>query len=115
MKNLEACPDCGAIPGQPHREGCDVERCSVCGDQRLTCTCYGHDKAFSRWTGFWPGYLESRALGIDLNQLYDRGFDQILFVKPGKRKIIFSLPGLAWLARSWRVHRMILDTKEASD
>ena len=82
MKSLETCPDCGAIPGQPHREGCDVERCSVCGNQRLTCNCIGHDKAFARWTGFWPGELEAQALEIDLNQLCELNFDQVLFVKP---------------------------------
>jgi len=86
MKNLETCPDCGAIPGQPHREGCDVERCSVCGDQWFICACRGHDKAFARWTGFWPGYLEAKELGIDMNELYKRRYEQILFVKPHGRQ-----------------------------
>ena len=79
MKN---CMDCGVEPGKTHIEGCDIERCSVCGGQCLSCECEGHDQSFARWSGFWPGDLESEALGIDLNEFYKRGLHKILFVKP---------------------------------
>jgi len=46
------------------------------------CGCEGHDKAFARWTGFWPGKLETKALGISLNDLYTMELNQILFIKP---------------------------------
>lgn len=84
MKNniLKNCHDCNAKPGEPHMEGCDVERCSVCGGQRLVCSCEGHDPKFSRWTGFWPGSLEAEALGIDLNTFYSQGYNKIFFIKP---------------------------------
>jgi hypothetical protein len=78
------CHDCGAKPGQEHDGGCDVERCSVCGGQAIQCGCDGHDPAFARWTGFWPGFLEATALGIDLNTLYSSGVYKLLFVKPSE-------------------------------
>lgn len=80
--NLNRCYDCGVLPGECHKEGCDVERCSVCGGQRLSCNCEGHDRAFARWTGFWPGRLEAEALGIGLNDIGPMGYAEVWFVKP---------------------------------
>lgn len=59
-RQLRLCDDCGAAPGQPHLDGCDVERCSICGGQRLQCECRGHDPLFARWTGFFPGDAEAQ-------------------------------------------------------
>lgn len=62
--NEKTCPDCGTEVGQPHRGECDVERCSVCGCQRLTCNCKGHDPTKSAWTGEWPPERHHRTVQV---------------------------------------------------
>ena len=79
---LENCHDCEAKPGEVHKDNCDVERCSVCGGQRLQCNCARHDKVFARWTGIWPGKAEANFLNINLSDIYDKGYYKIFFIKP---------------------------------
>ncbi len=76
------CHDCGVDPGMPHNGSCDVEICSVCGTQWIQCGHEKHDPFFARWTGWWPGSLEARALGITLNDLYLLGIYKYFFIKP---------------------------------
>jgi len=87
--DLRNSPDCGVPPSAFHLDNCDVERCSACGVQRLSCGCGEihdplptHDPLFARWTGIWPGEAEARFLGITLNDLYTLGLHRIFFVKP---------------------------------
>lgn len=48
---LSNCPDCGTPVGELHKPGCDIERCTACGHQKLTCGC---DSGHTVWTGKWP-------------------------------------------------------------
>lgn len=67
------CPDCGILTGDRHLTGCDVARCTHCGQQHLGCD----DPAATPniWTGEWPGEAEVReGLATDLNDLAVKGF-----------------------------------------
>ena len=82
-EGLKKCPDCAVEPGQPHQKGCDIERCSVCGLQRIAyCHEADHDPLFSRWTGIWPHDAEAHWIGVDLNQFLIQGFHEVVAVKP---------------------------------
>ena len=35
----QTCHDCGAVPGEFHKPGCDVARCPRCGGQEISCDC----------------------------------------------------------------------------
>ncbi len=75
----KSCHDCGAMPGEMHTYGCDVERCPDCGHQLISCSCqhvgtkadvdiihgfnhhpFAHGGKYPRvvWTGLWPGKAE---------------------------------------------------------
>jgi hypothetical protein len=50
----------------------------------MMCRETGHDRAFARWTGIWPGKAEADYLGISLNELLDTGAYRVIFIKPKK-------------------------------
>lgn len=61
----KTCHDCGARPGAYHVAGCDVERCTCCGGQRIGCGCKARaQRRREKWTGEWPGKAECRELGF---------------------------------------------------
>lgn len=60
---MSKCPDCRVEPNHKHHAGCDVERCSHCQGQWISCGCKEHDPSKSMWTGEWPGVVECRERG----------------------------------------------------
>jgi hypothetical protein len=59
-RKIGKCPDCGCGYGAKHRNDCDAERCSSCGQQRISCGCKDHDPGKTRWMGVWPTGKEVR-------------------------------------------------------
>jgi hypothetical protein len=57
------CHDCGALPGQNHKPGCDVELCPQCTGQRMF-GCCETDLPPLPWTGEWPGQQACRTFGF---------------------------------------------------
>lgn len=39
MDDGERCHDCWAVKGHYHHWGCDAERCPVCHEQLISCSC----------------------------------------------------------------------------
>jgi hypothetical protein len=58
MKKREHCHDCGTSLGMQHVDGCDVEACTECGLQRISCGC----DSDSRET--WSGLHHERIMRI---------------------------------------------------
>lgn len=72
---MNNCPDCGVEPGQIHLANCDVERCSSCRGQRLSCPgCPDHEPKQAPWEGEWPGVAECRERGWYAVMREDQGW-----------------------------------------
>jgi hypothetical protein len=84
----KTCPDCGAVPGDLHFGGCDVERCPDCGGQVISCGCEHGPPQHPRlpWTGEWPGVAECREYGWYCTFDHKRGWRVVGADEPGARE-----------------------------
>jgi hypothetical protein len=66
LQYRHVCPDCAVPAGRLHDIGCDVERCSLCGMQRIGCDCDQDQNPYPRlaWTGIWPGESDCEEYGF---------------------------------------------------
>jgi hypothetical protein len=56
----EPCHDCACETGEHHILGCDVERCTFCGGQMLSCGCDVKEDSREKWSGI--AFEEARLL-----------------------------------------------------
>lgn len=105
---IDNCHDCQVFVGEPHEEGCDVARCSVCGGQRLQCegdqACAAGDGGV--WTGEWPGDLECREFDL-WSKWTDHGWEETTKDDPAatedlNRLVTLAAEGLLdWNGQRW--------------
>ena len=76
----ETCPDCSTALFKRHTTTCDVMVCTICGEQRISCYCGGHNSWFSAWRGYWPGVLETILFGLSQREFFE--FSDLFFVNP---------------------------------
>jgi len=76
LEVLPTCPDCGTPIGKPHQDGCDVARCTACGNQRISCQHSSTETGWGQiWTGVWPGKFGQEIYNCSLNELYQYPFE----------------------------------------
>ncbi len=72
----DPCPDCGVLPGEFHRSGCDIEQCPYCGRQLIACVFPNAPPLDDSrpWTGLWPRVAECREFGWFARLVPGRGW-----------------------------------------
>jgi hypothetical protein len=82
------CPDCGVAPGYEPLDGCDVERCSACGGQVISCDCPESEYENLpriKWEGEWHGISECEEFGWFTLFKPGKGWERCTKETPGAR------------------------------
>jgi len=85
-KTITKCFGCDVEPNHIHLDGCDIERCSVCGLIWVYCNCVGHDREYAKWVGYLPCKYEAIRLKIKLSEFYTKDYYRVFFIKPKEKQ-----------------------------
>ena len=92
------CPNCGVTIGQIHINECDIERCIVCGGQRICCSCTYHDPLLSAWTGCYPlkknvelskQLARDKRIRVKQNECWYNAFKTIYYCREYERDAVY--------------------------
>jgi len=72
MNDEKRCPDCDVLPGKFHLVGCDMELCSECGWQLISCDCKGEPRL--KWGGEQSTVTACRKWGWYAKLMPQQGF-----------------------------------------
>lgn len=116
-ESVGSCTGCGVKPGQPHINGCDLEVCASCGQQKIGCECENNINLSSvPWSGEFPGLAECREFGFYCINIPATGWVPCEIDEPGAREDLNRLADEVHFGRIvWSVEQAKFIAKAEAD